>query len=39
VTFWAVHRHTDPYPQAVEEVVVKDTVVQFLTRAFINNKE
>src|SRR5688500_8397493 len=33
-TFWAVHRHTDPHPQAVEEAVAKETVVQFLTRAF-----
>jgi len=38
-TFWAVHRHGDPHPQAVEETVAKETVVQFLTRAFINNKE
>jgi AcrR family transcriptional regulator len=38
-TFWAVHRHADPHPQAVEEAVAKETVVQFLTRAFINNKE
>ena len=38
-TFWAVHRHADPHPQAVEEAVARETVVQFLTRAFINNKE
>jgi AcrR family transcriptional regulator len=35
VTFWAVHRHSDPHPQRVDEAVAKDTVVQFLTRAFI----
>ena len=35
VTFWAVHRHSDPHPQVVDEAVAKDTVVQFLTRAFI----
>lgn len=35
VTFWAVHRHSDPHPQRVEEAVARDTVVQFLTRAFI----
>jgi AcrR family transcriptional regulator len=39
VTFWAVHRHADPHPQAVEETVAKETVVQSLTRAFINSKE
>jgi AcrR family transcriptional regulator len=39
VTFWAVHRHADPHPQTVDEAVAKDTVVQFLTRAFINGKE
>ena len=39
VTFWAVHRHADPHPQAVEEAVAKETVVQSLTRSFINNKE
>ena len=35
VTFWAVHRHSDPHPQVVDETVAKDTVVQFLVRAFI----
>jgi AcrR family transcriptional regulator len=35
VIFWAVHRHSDPHPQRVEEAVAKDAVVQFLTRAFI----
>jgi AcrR family transcriptional regulator len=39
VVFWAVHRHADPHPQAVDETIARDTVVQFLTRAFINNKE
>ena len=39
VTFWAVHRHADPHPQTVDEAVAKETVVQFLTRAFINSKE
>jgi len=33
--FWAVHRHFDPHPQTVDEAVAKDTVVRFLTRAFI----
>ena len=35
VTFWAVHRHSDPHPQVVDEAVAKDTVVQFLAHAFI----
>jgi hypothetical protein len=39
VIFWAVHRHADPHPQAVEEAVAKETVVLSLTRAFINEKE
>jgi AcrR family transcriptional regulator len=39
VVFWAVHRHADPHPQPVDESVGKETVVQFLTRAFINAKE
>jgi AcrR family transcriptional regulator len=34
VIFWAVHRHSDPHPQSVDESAAKDTVVQFLTRAF-----
>jgi hypothetical protein len=35
VVFWAVHRHWDPHPQLVAEAVAKDTVVQYLGRAFI----
>jgi len=35
VVFWAVHRHSDPHPQRVDEAVAKETVVRFLTRAFI----
>ena len=35
VIFWAVHRHSDPHPQVVEETVAKNTVVNFLARAFI----
>jgi AcrR family transcriptional regulator len=33
IVFWAVHRHWDPHPQAVEESVAKDTVVRFLVGA------
>lgn len=35
VIFWAVHRHSDPHPQVVDEAVAKDSVVQFLARAFV----
>ena len=35
VIFWAVHRHSDPHPQVVEETVAKNTVVNFLAREFI----
>jgi len=33
VVFWAVHRHWDPHPEAVEESVVKDTVARFIVGA------
>jgi len=33
LTFWAVHRHWDPSPQAVDESDVEDAVVEFLLRA------
>ena len=33
IVFWAVHRHWDPHPQAVEESVAKETVVRFLVGA------
>ena len=33
VVFWAVHRHWDPHPQAVDEVVAEDTVVRFVVNA------
>jgi AcrR family transcriptional regulator len=31
--FWAVHRHWDPHPQAVEESVARQTVVDFIVNA------
>jgi len=34
--FWAVHRHCDPHPQAVEESVAKETVVRFVVSALAN---
>jgi hypothetical protein len=33
IVFWAVHRHWDPHPQAVEETVAKETVVRFVVGA------
>jgi AcrR family transcriptional regulator len=33
VVFWAVHRHWDPHPQAVNESVAKETVVRFIVSA------
>jgi len=33
VVFWAVHRHWDPSPQAVEEGAVDDTVAGLLVAA------
>jgi AcrR family transcriptional regulator len=33
--FWAVHRHWDSHPQAVEEPVAKKTVVQFIVDALV----
>jgi len=35
IVFWAVHRHSDPHPQVVEETVAKNTVVNFLARALL----
>lgn len=33
VVFWAVHRHWDPHPQAVDEAVARETVIQFIVNA------
>jgi AcrR family transcriptional regulator len=33
IAFWAVHRHTDPHPQKVEDAVAKETVVRFVLGA------
>jgi AcrR family transcriptional regulator len=33
--FWAVHRHWDPSPQAVEERAAEDAVAQFVLRALL----
>jgi len=33
VVFWAVHRHWDPHPQAVDEAAAQETVVRFVVNA------
>jgi hypothetical protein len=33
LVFWAVHRHWDAHPQAVQESVAKDTAVRFIVGA------
>jgi AcrR family transcriptional regulator len=35
VVFWAVHRHWDPHPQAVEDEVARETVVRFLVGGLV----
>jgi AcrR family transcriptional regulator len=35
LVFWAVHRHWDPSPQAVDETSARRAVVTFLTRALV----
>ena len=30
IVTWAVHRHWDPSPQAIDDQVADDTVVQFI---------
>ncbi|HYC56120.1 MAG TPA: helix-turn-helix domain-containing protein [Candidatus Binatia bacterium] len=38
LVFWAVHRHWDAHPQAVDEDVARDTVVQFIVEAIVKEK-
>jgi hypothetical protein len=33
LTYWAVHRHWDPSPQALEEAAVEGSVVAFVAGA------
>jgi AcrR family transcriptional regulator len=35
LVFWAVHRHWDPSPQAVDEASARRTALAFLTRALV----
>ena len=34
-TFWAVHRHWDAHPQAIDEVTAKQTVVHFVVGSLV----
>lgn len=36
LVFWAVHRHWDPSPQAVDETAARATVLDFVVRALLN---
>jgi AcrR family transcriptional regulator len=36
VVFWAVHRHCDPHPQAVDDAVARETVIHFILNALVN---
>jgi AcrR family transcriptional regulator len=35
LTYWAVHRHWDPSPQALDEAAVEDSVVAFVVGALV----
>jgi AcrR family transcriptional regulator len=35
VVFWAVHRHRDPAPQAIDEAEAERSVVEFVSRALL----
>jgi len=35
LVFWAVHRHWDPSPQAIDDASARRTAVAFLTSAFV----
>ena len=36
IVTWAVHRHWDPAPQAIDDQVAEDTVVQFIVGGLMN---
>lgn len=38
VVFWAVHRHWDAHPQAIEESVAKATVIRFVAGALVEEQ-
>jgi AcrR family transcriptional regulator len=38
LAFWAVHRHWDPSPQAVDETAARETVLAFLIGALVKEK-
>ena len=37
--FWAVHRHWDPSPQAVDDQTAERAVVDFVVRALLNHPD
>ena len=39
LVFWAVHRHFDPSPQAVDESAAKRTALAFLTSALLKDHD
>jgi len=38
IVFWAVHRHWDAHPEAIEESTAKATVIRFVTGALVEEK-
>lgn len=38
VVFWAVHRHWDAHPQAVDDPVARDTVLAFILGALVKER-
>ena len=39
IVTWAVHRHWDPSPQAIDDQVVEDTVVQFIVGGLVKEPQ
>jgi AcrR family transcriptional regulator len=39
IAFWAVHRHQDPSPQAVDDGSARDTALAFLTAALVKESQ
>jgi hypothetical protein len=37
LAWWAVHRHWDPSPQAIDESAARRTVLAFLTSALVKD--
>jgi AcrR family transcriptional regulator len=39
IVFWAVHRHWDAHPQAIDEATAKATVIRFITGALVEEDQ